>query len=78
MPDEVEALRRENESLRERLAKAEAEASRSRAAVKELMDTIFPYVPPTDEELREIMRADEGESLEEIVAGYRRELEASK
>jgi|GEM_PF-6224371 len=78
MPEEVEALRRENESLRERLAKAEAEATRSRAAMKELMDTIFPYVPPTDEELREIMRPDEGDSLEEIVAGYRRELEASK
>jgi hypothetical protein len=72
---DFEALRRENADLRERLARSEAEAARHRATANDLMDSVFPYIPPTEEELQQLMEPDEGETLEEIVAGFRRKLE---
>jgi len=71
---DVETLRRENAELREKLAKATAEAERYRASTNELLDTIFPYEPLTQEELDEMFKPEEGETFDEILAKYSREL----
>ena len=73
-----DALRRENQELREKLARAASDVERYRASNIELMDAIFPYQRPTDAELEELMKPDEGESLSDIIAGYRRKLTESK
>jgi hypothetical protein len=72
-PSELEALRRENADLREMLAKAAAEAARYRASTNDLLDVVFPYKPLTEEELAEMMKPDEGESLREIIDRFERE-----
>ncbi|MFO0804057.1 MAG: hypothetical protein U0791_13165 [Gemmataceae bacterium] len=71
---ELESLRQENAALREQLARATLAAELYRDSTNALMAQVDPYVPPTEEELREMMEPDEGESLAEIVARYRREL----
>ena len=72
---ELETLRQENAALREKLARATLEAQLYRGSTNALLAHVDPFVPPTEEELEEMMEPDEGETLAEIVAGYRRELE---
>ena len=73
---ELETLKLENAELRAKLAKATADAERYHASNNELLNEIFPYVPPTEEELREMMVPDpSGETLADILDGFRRELE---
>ena len=64
---ELEALRQENAELREKLARASSEAERYRASTNELLDSIFPYKRPTEAELEEMFKPEEGETLRELV-----------
>jgi hypothetical protein len=71
---ELDALRQQNAELREQLARTTSEAERYRASTNELLDTLFPYKPPTEEELAEMIQPEEGETLQEILAKYSDEL----
>jgi len=70
---ELDALRQENAELREKLARATSEAERYRVSTNELLDTLFPYKPPTEEDLRVLLQPDDGESLRELVDCFERE-----
>jgi hypothetical protein len=70
---ELDALRQQNAELREQLARATSEAERYRASTNELLDTLFPYKPPTEEELQVLLQPDDGESLRELVDRFERE-----
>jgi len=48
--------------------RATSEAERYRASTNEILDTLFPYKPPTDEELAEMFKPEEGKTLQEILA----------
>ena len=65
-----EELARENERLREELAKAKAEAAEYRRAAYQFLDELFPYVPPTPEELHELMHGPPGPSILDIIEEY--------
>jgi hypothetical protein len=70
---ELDALRQQNAELREQLARTTSEAERYRASTNELLDTLFPYKPPTEEELQVLLQPDDGESLRELVDRFERE-----
>ena len=75
--DELDALKRENDTLRQKLERATSEAKEYRAAAYEFLDQIFPYVPPTEEELHELIHGPRGQSplevLEEFEKNYLRD-----
>jgi hypothetical protein len=73
-PETVESLRREVERLRQQLAKATAEAGEYRRAAYAMLNELDPYVPPTDEELRELVHGPRGESLLDVIKEYERRL----
>jgi hypothetical protein len=70
---ELEALRQENAELREKLARATSEAERYRASTNDLLDIVFPYKPLTEDEIAEMLKPEEGETLQEIIDRFERE-----
>jgi hypothetical protein len=71
MTEDYDALKRENADLREKLARATAEAEKYRASTRELLEELFPDAP-TEDELRAAMVPDEdGESLTQILDRFR-------
>ena len=66
-------LKREVEQLRADLAKATAEAETYRRAAYAMLRQLVPYVPPTDEELRELMHGPRGRSILDIINELERE-----
>lgn len=74
-PD-VDQLRRQVEELQRRLSTVQAERDEYKAAAYQALGKLYPYVPPTDEELHELMHGPRGRSLWEIVAEAEKELAA--
>ncbi len=71
-PDDVEALKKENATLREKLAKATSQAAEYRKAAYEMLDDVFPCTFPTEEEIQEILHGPRGRSPFEMIEEYER------
>lgn len=65
-------LKQEVERLRIQLATATAEAERYRRAAYALLNERVPYVPPTEEELRDLLHGPRGKPLGELIAELER------
>jgi hypothetical protein len=63
-------LKREVERLRAQLAKATTEAE---VYAYSMLEQLVPYVPPTEEELHEMMHGPRGRSILEIIDELERE-----
>jgi len=74
--NELEALRAENATLRKELEKAKFFAEIYREEAYKRYNEQHPYVPPTEEELRELMTPDEGESIHAIIAELKSEAQS--
>ena len=74
--NDVDLLIQENAALRQQLLRANTNAEEFRASTYELLNEVFPYVRPTDEELQELVHGPRGRSpfevLEENDAKYLR------
>jgi hypothetical protein len=70
--EDIEALKAENAALRKELEKAKFIAETYREEAYKSFNEKHPYVPPTEEELRELMVPDDGESIPEIIAEFKR------
>jgi hypothetical protein len=66
-------LKQEVERLRARLAEATAEAERYRRAAYALLHERVPYIPPTEEELRDLLHGPRGKPLGELITELERE-----
>jgi len=66
-------LKREIEQLRVQLAKATAEAESYRRAAYSLLNKQVPYIPPTEEELNDLMYGPRGRSILDIIEELERE-----
>jgi hypothetical protein len=69
----VADLKREVERLRAQLAKATAEAETYRRAAYAMLEQLDPYVPPTEEELHDMMHGPRGRSIRDIIDELERE-----
>ncbi|MBA4188674.1 MAG: hypothetical protein C0467_11805 [Planctomycetaceae bacterium] len=66
--DSVTDLKREVERLRVQLAKASGEAENYRRAAYAMLNQLEPYVPPTEEELHDMLHGPRGRPILEIIA----------
>ena len=66
-------LHREVERLRAELAKVTAEAETYRRAAYSLLNKEVPYIPPTEEELHDLLYGQRGRSIFEIVEELERD-----
>jgi len=71
--DTISNLKREVEQLRVRLATVAAEAESYRQAAYALLNKQVPYVPPTEEELHDIIHGPRGRSILAIIAELERQ-----
>ena len=69
----VADLHREVERLRVQLAKVTAEAESYRRAAYSLLNKEVPYIPPTEEELFDLMQGPRGRSIRDIIDELERE-----
>lgn len=73
--DTVADLKREVEQLRAKLAVVSAEAESYRRAAYSFLKEQFPYVPPTEEELQDLLHGPRGRSILEIIEELKQERE---
>ena len=73
-PPDVEQLRRQVEELQRQLARVQEERDEYRTAAYEMLEKLHPYVPPTPEELHDLVHGPRGQSLWEIAAQVEKEL----
>lgn len=71
-PESIDTLREEVERLRTQLAKTTAEATEYRRAAYAMLNQLVPYIPPTAEELHDLMHGPRGQPLLEIIEEYER------
>ena len=78
-PVDVEAIKQENASLRKKLERARFEADMYRETAYKWYNERNPYVPPTEEELHDMVHGPRGQSplevLEEFEKKYLRDQE---
>lgn len=69
---------REIAALRAELAAVKAERDQYRSAVIALLDQIDPYVPPTEDELNDMLHGPRGQPLLEVIAEFEAELKGQQ
>jgi hypothetical protein len=72
--ENVTDLKREVEQLRAQLAKATAEAETYRRAAYAMLEQLDPYVPPTEEELQDMLHGPRGRPILDIIAEFEKKL----
>jgi hypothetical protein len=72
-PDE---LRKRLDELERELSRTRAERDEFKASTYELLGKVFPFVPPTAEEIHDMLYGPRGQPIIEIVEEYERKLEA--
>lgn len=76
-PNDLDALRRENEMLRERLAHSQTGLEIYRRAVYEYFAKSHNPPPYTDEEIQELISSPRGQPLLEVIDEYERALKGA-
>jgi hypothetical protein len=71
--ESVAELKREVERLRAQLAKATAETETYRRAAYAMLEQLDPYIPPTEEELHDMIHGPRDRSIRDIIAELERE-----
>jgi hypothetical protein len=66
----TDQLRRQVEELRGELTRVQRERDEYRAAAYSMLRHIHPYVPPTEEELRDMLHGPRGQPIEEVIAEF--------
>lgn len=69
---ELETLRKENAELREKLARATLEAKLYRDSTNALLAEVDPYVPMTEDEIRELCDPNDQVPFADILAEFTR------
>lgn len=69
-PDDVEALKKENAALREKLERARFEADMYREEAYKRFNELNPYVPPTEEEIHDMLHGPRGQSPLEVLEEF--------
>jgi hypothetical protein len=72
--DDLDVLKQENAQLREMLTAASNQAKEYRKAAYHLLEKAYPYSRPSEDELKQLLQEDQGETLLDILHSYRREL----
>lgn len=72
--DELNALRKENALLHERLAKAKFEAELYRRTVYKIYNEINPYEPLTADEIHEMLHGPRGRSPLQVLEDFEKKL----
>ena len=68
--EEIASLKKENAELREKLARAKFEADMYRGEVYRRFNELNPYVPPTAEEIHEMLHGPRGQSPMEVLEEF--------
>ena len=69
-PDDLEAIKQENASLRKKLERARFEADMYRETAYKWYNERNPYVPPTEEELHDMLHGPRGRSILEVLEEF--------
>ncbi len=72
-PHEIEQLRQRIAELEQQLEKTRTQRDEYKTAAYAFLEQLHPYVPPTEEELHEMMHGPRGKPLLEVIAEAERE-----
>ena len=75
---EVEQLRQQIAELQKQLETTRAQRDEFKSMAYEMLEKLDPYVPPTPEELQDMLHGPRGQSILEIVAEFEKELNQEK
>lgn len=70
----AEEATRKIQELENALRQERAKAAEFKATAYALLDQVFPFVPPTEEEIRKLTTETDGTPMLEIIAEFEREI----